>query len=100
MAEILLPRAQMSPGMKELVELGYEMAGTPKPSRDIATKLFPIIGSTTYEEPEVLPMEGELGAAGLAPADARFIAGQLARMGYELIKAEPQPHVDTDADAK
>lgn len=89
---------EMSPGMRELVDLGYDMAGVPKPARADATKLFPIIGGTPYEEPEVLPMEGELGAAGLAPSEARFIAGQLARMGYKLVKAEPKPQADTDAE--
>jgi hypothetical protein len=73
----------MSPGAREFIASNQELAGVPKPENaaSVARRMFPLIDET------VLPMEGELGAAGLAPADARFVAIQLDRMGYKLVKA-------------
>ncbi len=111
---------QISPGMKELIDLGYEMAGTTKPAPVDASKLFPTLGEPASpikqyldtltagiperDRPAFLdqhfaspPMTAELAFAGLDIPTAESVALNLAAMGYEIIKAEPQQHVDTDA---
>lgn len=68
-----LTRPKPSPGMSEMLETMYKLSGDPnKPS--FLEKLFAPI-----------PMEAELGAAGLAPEEARFIATQLDRNGYVIV---------------
>lgn len=46
------------------------------------------------------PMTAELAFAGLDIKTATYVAENLKIMGYELVKTEPKPHVDTSADDK
>ncbi len=66
---------RMSPGTKETIDRLYELSGSKVSKPSFLAKLFAPI-----------PMEAELCAAGLAPDEARFIAGQLAANGYSLVK--------------
>jgi len=70
---------RMTPGIKEMIDLMHHISGENQSRPDFMAKLFAPI-----------PMEAELGAAGLSPQEARFIATQLARNGYTIIKSEPQ----------
>lgn len=71
------PQPRMSPGMKEALDTMYEVSGTKKSRSAFFEKLFAPI-----------PMEAELAAAGLEPQEARFIASQLARNGYAIVKVD------------
>lgn len=79
-----LPQPRMSPGVKETLDALYEASGQRESRPDFLAKLFAPI-----------PMEAELGAAGLAPQEARFIAGQLAQNDYALVKMQ---NAASDAD--
>lgn len=71
-----LPQPRVSVGMKETLDFLYEASGQSESRSDFLAKLFVPI-----------PMEAELGAAGLSPQEAHFIAEQLARNGYKIVKA-------------
>lgn len=72
-----LETPRTSPGMQETIDRLYELSGSQVSKPDFMAKLFAPI-----------PMEAELGAAGLSPQEARFIASQLARNGYTIVRAE------------
>lgn len=76
-----LPQPRTSPGFKETLDALYEANRQQESRPDFLAKLFAPI-----------PMEAELGAAGLAPQEARFIASQLARNGYALVKSKGTEH--------
>jgi len=66
-----------SPGFKETLDHLYELSGERESRPSFLAKLFAPI-----------PMEAELCQAGLAPQEAQFIASQLARNGYKLVKSD------------
>lgn len=76
-----LPQPRTSTGFKETLDALYEASGQQESRPDFLAKLFAPI-----------PMEAELGAAGLGPQEARFIASQLTRNGYALVKSKGADH--------